>query len=94
MAVECPVCDLAIQNKQALKMHMLWKHNELDSPKPDLIEPQTLEVVSNTQEPTEEKHEVEIEIEEYPYTCENCDTKLVKNQKYCTGCGKELLWNE
>ncbi len=92
--INCNVCGKAIQNRQALKMHMLWKHNNeceekktrrVRIVKKEELKPETLEIIPAPPEPEPEEEE---------FYCGNCKAKINKFQKFCSKCMEKLDWTD
>ncbi len=102
MNYECPHCKKKLQNPQALKMHIKWKHSEeaiqpLEA-KADTSDADSVAPVSESAEDLEieePEHENPFEnSEEEGNQCPLCKAKLEDFENPCKKCGAEITWSK
>lgn len=83
--LKCPICERKIQNEQALKVHMKWKHPEQEKE----ASKQQLTVEDNQPEKATVTEDGWLWEE---YSCGECEAELQGDDVFCRKCGKELDW--
>jgi hypothetical protein len=97
----CPHCERILQNPQALKMHIRWKHSE---DKNNILPIEKNSEIASTEEgtlspssdvPEEEKEELNFNNFYVPSSpseiigyCDNCNNPVRENQNKCSNCSE------